>query len=511
MSTFQSIEANTGEFLEGDFDIASSEEIETAFNRASSAFPIYSKSKPEERAQFLELIATKLEAVGQTLVDRACAETGLPAARILGERARTTGQLRSFAKLVRDGSWVQASIDLPEPNRTPIPKPDVRKMLQPLGTVVVFGASNFPLAYSTPGGDTASALAAGNCVIVKGHPAHAGTSTIVANAIQEAVLEAGLPEGVFAHLMDNGFELGKSLVQHSQCEAVGFTGSLQGGRALFDLAAQRKDPIPVFAEMGSVNPSVFLPGMLVQETEKWAKAYAKSITTGVGQFCTNPGLMFAIDSPGLDKFLEQLGALIVDKAPATMLHGGISKAFHEKRETLLAARNVDLLSESSEQGTAIEGKPTIAVTSGANFINNPLLQEEIFGPLSLMVKCEDENQLLGCLQQLGGQLTATLIAYDEEIGNYPQILDELTRKAGRVVFNGVPTGVEVCPSMNHGGPYPATTDSRFTAVGIDAITRFCRPVCYQNWPQSLLPEALQDSNPLRISRRVNGEPDAVDA
>lgn len=504
-SAFQSVEAATGEFLNGEFKVATTEDVNHAFAQAKKAFAVFGNSSGEQRALFLEKIADNIEALGEALIQRASAETGLVPARIVGERGRTLGQLRSFATLVRTGEWVEASIDQAEPNRSPIPKPDVRKMLHPLGTVVVFGASNFPLAYSTAGGDTASALAAGNCVIVKGHPAHAGTSEMVAKAISDAVKEVGLPAGVFTHLQDNGFALGKALVEHPEAKAVGFTGSIAGGRALYDMAGKRTEPIPVFAEMGSVNPIVLLPNALDKRAVQIASDIAKSITTSVGQFCTNPGLMFAMNVPALVQFEKELDSQMKEINPATMLHSGISKSFHAKRKELLASKGVELISQSKAEGTALQGIPTVATTTASNFIANPALHEEIFGPLSLLVKCSTKEELLACINCLSGQLTSTLIAEENELNEFSAHVSAMKEIAGRLVFNGVPTGVEVCPSMNHGGPYPSTTDSRFTAVGIDAIKRFVRPVCYQNWPQTLLPEALKDANPLGIVRRVNGK------
>lgn len=478
--------------------------LNTVMQQAADAFVKYRKTSPEQRAHFLETIAANIEALGEELIATASGETNLPAARLTGERGRTTMQLRMFADMLREGSWVEASVDTAIPDKVPA-RPDLRKMLVPLGPVVVFGASNFPFAYSTAGGDTASALAAGCPVVVKGHPAHLQTSSMVAGAIVAAAVSCQMPEHTFQHVTDASFEAGKALVQHEATAAVGFTGSYSGGKALWDYAAARKNPIPVFSEMGSINPVVFLPDTLAQNTESVAKQYAGSITLGMGQFCTNPGLLLAIESDALHRFLNILGKEIEAVAPARMLHKGIHKAYFEKMEAALSAKGVKLLGRAATTPGDMEAQPTVATVDGSVFLANPLLHEEVFGPYSLMVVCKDEAELKAAWTAVTGQLTTSLMGTDKDFADHASLLDIAPSIAGRVVFNGVPTGVEVCPSMVHGGPFPASTDSRFTAVGINGVKRWVRPVCYQNCPDALLPDELKASNPLQIWRLVNNE------
>jgi NADP-dependent aldehyde dehydrogenase len=423
---------------------------------------------------------------------------------LLVELKRTLFQLTSYGQACEEGTWLDIRIDTADPERNP-PKPDLRKMLIPLGPVVVFGASNFPFAYSTAGGDTACALAAGCPVIIKAHPAHAETSEIMADAVRRAAKKCQLPEGVFIHLHGSGFEVGKALVQHPLTKAVGFTGSFEGGKALFDLANQRPNPIPVFAEMGSVNPVFLLPGKLKEETGKIASMYAASITTSVGQFCTNPGIMVGLEGKELDEFLAHLGEQIEKSRPAKMLHKGIALSFHRKRSEALAQPDTQVAAQSSYTGTEEESMPTIAVTTAAAFLANPLLHQEVFGPYSLLIKCTNAGEMLQVAQHMEGQLTTSLIATNEEVKQNALLVDALQSICGRLVMNGVPTGVEVALSMHHGGPFPATTDSRFTAVGADGIKRFARPICYQNWEDSLLPDELRNSNPLGLWRTVNNQ------
>jgi len=480
------------------------EGIGLVMQRASEAFKGYQKVSPENKALFLETVAANIESLGDELIKQASEETNLPAPRLTGERGRTTMQLRMFAQMLREGSWVEASIDTAIPDKTPA-KPDLRKMLVPLGPVVVFGASNFPFAYSTAGGDTASALAAGCPVVVKGHPAHLQTSVMVAGAIQKAIESCGMPAYTFQHVTDASFEAGKTLVQHPATSAVGFTGSFTGGKALYDYAAARKNPIPVFSEMGSINPVVLLPDTLQTNAENLAKQYAGSITLGMGQFCTNPGLLIAIASDGLDQFLQNLGKEIAAVVPAKMLHAGIHKAYFEKMQAALHEKGVTLLSQSNTSPGTLEALPSVATVDGNIFLQDPLLHEEVFGPYSLLVKCKDMDELKAVWISLAGQLTTTLMGTDKDFTEHHSLLDIAPAIAGRIVFNGVPTGVEVCPSMVHGGPFPACTDSRFTAVGINAVKRWVRPVCYQSCPAFLLPDALKDGNPLKIWRLVNNE------
>ena len=472
--------------------------------QAGKAFTSYQKTKPEARALFLEAIANNIESLGDALLAKASEETNLPLPRLTGERGRTTMQLRMFAQMLREGSWVEATVDTAIPDKTP-PKPDIRKMLVPLGPVVVFGASNFPFAYSTAGGDTASALAAGCPVVVKAHPAHLQTSELVAGAIEAAILSSGMPAHTFQHVMDASFEAGKSLVQHPETAAVGFTGSYTGGKALYDYAAARKNPIPVFSEMGSTNPVLFLPDTLAKNTEHLAKQFAGSISLGMGQFCTKPGLLIAVESEGLTNFLHHLSNEMSAIAPAKMLHAGIHKAYFEKMHAALTQKGVKLLSQSNTTPGALEALPSVATVDGHTFLQDPLLHEEVFGPYSLMVVCKDMDELKAVWKSLAGQLTTTLMGTDIDFAMHHSLLDIAPTIAGRILFNGVPTGVEVCPSMVHGGPFPASTDSRFTAVGINAVKRWVRPVCYQNCPADLLPDALKDGNPLSIFRLVNNE------
>ena len=487
------------------FKEASVEEINQIMQRSHAAFEVFQKKSIEEKSVFLDTIANEIEALGDSLLQKASEETNLPIARLTGERARTTGQLRTFATMLREGSWVEASIDTANPERTPLPKPDLRKMLIPLGPVVVFGASNFPFAYSTAGGDTASALAAGCSVLVKAHPAHAQTSEMVYGAIKKAIAACNMPADIFQHVHGTSFESGKALVQAEHTAAVGFTGSTGGGKALYDYSAQRKNPIPVFSEMGSINPVIFLPDTLEKNTADLASQYAGSITLGMGQFCTNPGLMLAVESPALHRFLEHLSTGIAAVQPAKMLHAGIHSAYEKKSHDALAQKGVTVVQQAATAAHDIEALPTVALVSGETFLANPLLHEEVFGPYSLMVSCRDEQELINVLKSVTGQLTATVMGTVQDLTDHPQLVDLLPSIAGRILFNGVPTGVEVCASMVHGGPYPATTDSRFTAVGINAVKRWVRPVCYQNWPDSLLPLALQDANPLDIWRLVDNE------
>ncbi|MEN9685818.1 MAG: hypothetical protein RLZZ28_1604 [Bacteroidota bacterium] len=474
----------------------------SVMQQSADAFQPFQQYSYEQRAVLLETIAGNIESLGDALLEKAKEETNLPLPRLQGERGRTTMQLRMFAQMLREGSWLEACIDTAIPDKTP-PKPDIRKLLVPIGPIVVFGSSNFPFAYSTAGGDTASALAAGCPVVVKAHPAHLQTSTMVAAAISEALHFLNMDKHIFQHVTETSFEAGKALVQNEHTAAVGFTGSFSGGKALYDYAAARKKPIPVFAEMGSVNPVVLLPDALEKNAATLAKQYAGSITLGAGQFCTNPGILLAIESPSLHLFLEALSGEIQAIAPAKMLHAGIYKAYQQKMEKAMAEKNISLLAQSSGNANEMEAIPTVAKVDGKTFLSNPLLQEEIFGPYSLVVACKDEAALAEAWKSLEGQLTTTLMGTDKDFSTYSSLLKIAPQIAGRIVFNGVPTGVEVCPSMVHGGPFPASTDARFTAVGIHAVKRWVRPLSYQNCPDSFLPDALKNENPLGILRLVN--------
>lgn len=477
---------------------------------ASGAFIEYKKVLPEQKAIFLETIAGEIDALGDNLINKASEETNLPSTRLIGERARTTMQLRMFAAMVKEGSWVEASIDLAIPDRTPVPKVDIRKMLIPLGPIIVFGASNFPFAYSTAGGDTASALAAGCSVVVKAHPAHAETSLMVYEAIKNAIEKCNMPSHVFQHVNDEGYQTGKDLVQHPATAAVGFTGSLSGGKALYDYAHERKIPIPVFSEMGSINPIIFFPDTLEKNCTELVKTYSGSITLGMGQFCTNPGLMIAVESNALNIFLENLSEEVSEFTPSKMLHEGIQKAYIEKMEKALSQKGVELIKKSTYQVNGIKTLPAIAAVSGETFLNSPVLHEEVFGPYSLMVKCKNIDELKRVWLSVSGQLTTSLMGTDKDFKEYINLIEEAQSIAGRINFNNPPTGVEVCPSMVHGGPYPATTDSRFTAVGINGVKRWVRPICFQNCPEYLLPEELKNKNPKRILRLINNQYSNVD-
>ena len=428
----------------------------------------------------------------------------MPEGRAKGERGRTIGQLRSFANLVAEGSWVEATIDTAQPNREPMPRSDIRKMLIPLGPVVVFGASNFPLAYSTAGGDTAAALASGCPVIVKSHPMHSGTGALVASAIIKAAEKTGMPNGVFSNLNSSGIEVGQQLVAHPKVKAVGFTGSINGGRALLDLASKRAEPIPVFAEMGSINPVIILPKALENRQADIAKTYASSITLGTGQFCTNPGLLLGIKSDALTSFINNVSEEITKINPSCMLHPNIKKGYISNKEKVVSQDKVTVTANYTSNIQNNYAAQAIVTVGGKTFLENPTLHLEVFGPFSVIVQCENASELETVIASLEGQLTGTVISDANEVANYPAVIAALQNRVGRIIFNGVPTGVEVCESMVHGGPYPASTDSRFTAVGIGSIKRWVRPFSYQDWPNDLLPNELKNDNPSNIFRVIDG-------
>ncbi len=478
-------------------------EIDQSLALAQKAFIPFKNISLQQRKDLLHSIANGLDADRTRLVALAAKETNLGLDRLGGELTRTCWQLRSYSDSALEGHYLEARIDTADETRKPAPRPDIRKMMVPIGPVVVFGSSNFPFAYSTAGGDTACALAAGCPVIVKAHPAHAETSEAVAQIVLAAIAGAGLPDGVFTHIHGASFETGKALVTHPVVKAVGFTGSTSGGRALFDWANQRKEPIPVFSEMGSINPVFLLPGKLRVSARETAHSYAASITLSVGQFCTNPGLLIGIRGEDLATFATELAGLISAVPPALMLHPGIAKAYAQKRQTALAQQGVRTLAVSKAEGPD-EGIPTLASTSAAAFLSNPVLHEEVFGPYSLLVECTDAAEMKAVVEHLEGQLTCTLIATEEDVKENREMIEYIQERCGRLILNGVPTGVEVVMAMQHGGPYPASTDSRFTSVGSDGIRRFTRPVSYQHFPDHLLPEALQNSNPLKIWRLVDG-------
>jgi NADP-dependent aldehyde dehydrogenase len=474
--------------------------IDRAMDNAAAAFEAYRQMMPNERANFLEAIALGLENAGEPLLILAAQETNLPLARLKAEVGRTCNQLRVYAGLLQEGSWVNALINESNPNKNP-PAPDLRSMQVPMGPVVVFGASNFPFAYSTAGGDTASALAAGCSVVVKQHPAHAQTSVRVFEIIEKAARTTCMPENVVQHVPHTGNFTGEALVKHPATAAVGFTGSYAGGLALHQYAQQRKHPIPVFAEMGSVNPVFLLPQALADNGADIARQYAASITTGMGQFCTNPGLIFGICSPALTAFAGQLTEAMQQEAPMPMLHKGIEQAYLAKTRELRQSNAVHWLLGDPENS-----KPhaNLARVSADVFLANPLLHEEVFGPFSILVACANAAEMYACQKVLEGQLTTSLMGTDADFKSFAPLIALATAKAGRLIFNGVPTGVVVADAMVHGGPAPATTDSRFTAVGPMAIYRWTRPVCWQNAPGFLLPPELKTDNPLGIWRRVNG-------
>ncbi len=501
--SFSGVDAASGTKLEPVYGGATEADVARACSLAAAAFDIFRNAAPEIRASFLELAAAKIDALEDALTNRACAETGLPRARIEGERGRTVGQLRLFASEIREGSWQDVRIDPALPNRAPLPRPDIRLRMVPLGPVAVFGASNFPLAFSVAGGDTASALAAGCPVVVKAHPAHPGTSEMVGRALQEAVVESGLPEGVFCLLFGVGDALGAALVSAPQIKAVGFTGSRAGGLALAKIAAARPEPIPFYGEMSSINPVLLLPHALNAHGAVLGKAFADSLTMGVGQFCTNPGLLLAAPSEGLTAFVAAAQDAVAGAAAGTMLHGGILAAYERGTNKLRGLSNVTKLAVGpSAQNQAAAMFFTSDVDS---FIATPELAEEVFGPSSVLVQDADFTKITKLLHNLEGQLTITVHMTEADEALFSQLLPLLETKAGRILVNGWPTGVEVCHAMVHGGPFPATSDSRTTSVGSLAIRRFLRPVCYQNIASHLLPEALQDANPYALWRRVEGK------
>jgi len=505
--TFRAISPLDSKPLPTEFRMSGEKEVNAAMELAGAAFETYRETTGEQRAAFLERMADEILALGDDLIIRAHQETGLPEARLTGERARTAGQLKLFAQVVREGSWVDARIDTAIPDRQPAPKPDLRRMLIPIGPVIVFGSSNFPLAFSVAGGDTASALATGNPVVVKAHSGHPGTSELVATAVRRAVAACSLPAGVFSMLHGAGKVIGMALVRHPIARAVGFTGSRAAGRALFDAAATRPEPIPVFAEMSSLNPIFILPEALRGQTAKISEGLRTSVTMGVGQFCTKPGLIFGLQSAGFDQFQRALGQSFENVAPATMLHGGICESYHQGLARASGTSGVKLLARSKENPDAgkTHGEPVLVCTDAKNFRKHPELAEEVFGPFAVLVSAQIMSELEDIAENLEGQLTATVHGTPNDLQHAKRLLQILERKAGRLLINGFPTGVEVCPSMNHGGPYPATTDVRFTSVGTAALYRFVRPICYQGFPASLLPDALKDENPLNLWRLVNGK------
>jgi NADP-dependent aldehyde dehydrogenase len=503
-ATLQGINPSTGEKLEPAYGASSLEDLDRACSLAQQAFDPYRETTQEKRAAFLEQIAQNILDLGPQLIERAMQESGLPQARLEGERGRTVGQLRLFASIVRDGNYLGATLDSALPQRTP-PRPDLRLRKIGLGPVAVFGASNFPLAFSVAGGDTASALAAGCPVIVKAHPGHPGTSELVGKAVQAAVASSGLPEGVFSMVYSEGNEIGQALVQHPAIKAVGFTGSRAGGLALVRLAQQREEPIPVYAEMSSINPMFLLADALKTRAKEIGAGFVDSLTLGSGQFCTNPGLVIAQKSEALNQFLDAAASALQGKVGTTMLTPGIQAAYNKGVQKLESTEGVSLLARGQNGATACAGQAALFTTDAATFLANPSLEDENFGASSLVIVCDDAKQLREVAEYVDGQLTATLFLTENDRDAALELLPVLERKVGRILINSYPTGVEVCYAMVHGGPFPSTSDSRTTSVGAGAIERFLRPVSYQDLPAFLLPAALQDSNPLNLWRLRDGK------
>jgi len=504
---FHARNPKSGEDLEPSYFAATPDEVDRAASLAHQAFPIYSQLSGRDKAAFLRKIAANIEAMAEELVERAEQETALAKARLQGETARTCGQLRLFAQVVEEGSWVGARIDRADQDRKPAPKPDIRSMLRPLGPVVVFGASNFPLAFSVAGGDTASALAAGNTVIVKGHWAHPGTSEMVGHAVQEAVRECSLPEGVFSLLFDRGTQVGIALMKHPLVKAAGFTGSRTAGRTLMDVAAARLEPIPVYAKMSSTNPVFILPGALRERAEVIAAGLHASFTLGAGQFCTKPGMVFLPATAEASGLVSKLQQAVNESVPFHLLTGAIRSSYEAAISARRTKTNVNLIAEKPPSGNGGELSVGAAVfeTDAQSFLKDEKLAGEIFGPTTLLIRHSNWDEVLEAARNLEGHLTATIHGTEQDLREFSALIAILERKAGRLVFNGFPTGVEVGHAMVHGGPYPATSDGRSTSVGSHAIFRFCRPLCYQGFPQATLPDELKDANPLHIWRMVDGK------
>jgi len=502
---FRALDPATGKELDTDFIEATAGEIDEAVSMAAEAFDAFRERSYKDRASLLDAIADEILETGDELIQRCMQETALPEARLTGERMRTRNQLKLFATVLGQGSWLDARIDTADPDRQPVPKPDIRQIQMALGPVGIFGASNFPLAFSVAGGDTASALAAGCPVVVKAHPLHPGTSEIVAGAIISAIQKCKMPDGIFSMIHGASNEVGMALVKHPQIRAIGFTGSFRGGKAIFDAAGERDIPIPVFAEMGSINPVFILPGALKERGESIALGMLQSYTMGTGQFCTNPGLIVSNTSEDADKFILKLGELSADSASGTMLSGGIKSNFVDGVNRLSSIKGVDQLAsgKDTQEGNRVQAK--VFRTTAEVFMENPDLAEEVFGPSTTCVSTSDRQEMISIAKKMNGHLTATIQGNEQDLEEYRDLIRVLEQKVGRLIFNGYPTGVEVCHAMVHGGPFPATTASQSTSVGTAAIKRFLRPVCYQDFPQSALPDALKNENPLGIWRMVNGE------
>lgn len=501
---FPALDPATGEALPQDFSVAGPAEVARAAVLAAQAFPVFAATDLETRARFLDAAADAILAIGDALIVQAMAETGLPRARLEGERGRTVGQLKLFASVVRQGDFLDATVDNALPDRQPLPRPDLRRVNLPVGPVAVFGASNFPLAFSVGGGDTASALAAGCPVIVKGHPAHPGTGELVARAIQSAVAASGLPEGVFSYLPGNDNALGGALVADPRIKAVGFTGSRAGGLALMKIAASRAEPIPVYAEMSSINPVILMPHALASRGAALAQAFVGSLTMGAGQFCTNPGLVIGVAGPDLYAFAQAAAAALGASAATTMLTPGIHATYERGVAGFSGHDGVRTLARGQGATGCNQAVGALFETDARSLLADHVLTDEVFGASSLIVHCADLAEVAFVIARLEGQLTATIQMDVPDEAEAAKLLPVLAGRVGRILANGWPTGVEVCHAMVHGGPYPATSDPRSTSVGTLAINRFLRPVCFQNLPDALLPEPLRVNNPWHVARRIDG-------
>ncbi len=504
---FHGVDPSSGEQLNPAYFEATADEIDQALRLAESVFDEFRKTTPGQRGAFLDAIADETEALGDELLKRASAETGHPLPRCAMERDRAVNQARLFAGFVREGSWVDARIDLGDSGRIPMPKPDVRSLMQPVGPIAIFGASNFPIAISVLGADTISAFACGCPVVIKAHPAHPGTCEIAAQAVIAAALKTGMPAGLFSMVHGKGNAVGEELVRHPATAAAAFTGSLGGGRSLFETASNRPIPIPFYAEMGSVNPIFVLPGALAERGEEIAGEFVGSLTMGVGQFCTNPGLVLGLKSEQWDNFSKSAAEKVGEFVPQTMLHAGIHHAFTSGVEERKKSSDLHLVGESSRAASVEKSEAACYLfeTNAEGLAANPELAEELFGPVSTLVKCSEPSDMEAFAKTLSGSLTASVHGTEKDLEEYAGLISVLEKKAGRLIFNGYPVGLEVCHSIHHGGPYPATCHSYFTSIGTRCIQRFVRPVCFQDWPQSALPPELKDENPLEVLRILDGE------
>ncbi len=506
-NVFPAINPTTSEALDTSFHEATAAEVDQAVRLADASFDTLRSASAEQRADLLDAIADQIMELGDELLERTSPETGLPMGRCTAERGRTVGQAKLFATMIREGSWLDARIDRGDPGREPVPKPDLRRMMQPIGPIGVFGASNFPLAISVAGTDTICALGSGCPVVVKAHPGHPGTCEMLGRAIDTALEKCDLPTGAFSLVHGRSVTPGLALVQHPLIRAVAFTGSLAGGRALFNAACARPEPIPFYAEMGSINPVFVLPGALAERGEQIADGYIKSVTLGVGQFCTNPGLVIGMQSDALDAFSTSAGQLAKEAAPATMLHAGIRDACAFGAQRIGETEGVEVVGISSADVDPAQTQAACVVfkTDARTYLSNPHLHDEVFGPTSLIVSAGESAQLERIADQLAGHLTATIQGTEDDLREHASLVRILERKVGRLIFNGFPTGVEVCHAQHHGGPYPATTHSHFTSIGTASIMRFVRPVAYQDWPDNALPAELRNANPRSIWRLIDGE------